>query len=225
MEPATRAGLARQLSLGNAERKRRPPARPPDAGRGTGVRFGGWAGRRFARALLRGRGRAGAGLVRARAFRHLRGRWLWRAFAAALLVAFATRLAYVTSWDVAEGHTGRVAARVFDETTGVVLAAPLIAGLLWLARRWPLAGVTVIHRFGRIAPGENIVLVATASAHRRAAFEAAEFLMDFLKTRAPFWKREHPRDGEPGPWVEARRDDDHAAERWGGLAAHSPWGA
>jgi molybdopterin synthase catalytic subunit len=93
------------------------------------------------------------------------------------------------------------------------------------ARRWPLTGVTVIHRFGRIEPGGNIVLVATASAHRRAAFEAAEFLMDYLKTRAPFWKREHGRDGEPGAWVAAKSDDDHAAESWGSLAAHSPWGA
>ena len=56
--------------------------------------------------------------------------------------------------------------------------------------RWPLQGLTVIHRFGRIAPGENIVLVVTASSHRQAAFEAAEFLMDYLKTNAPFWKRE-----------------------------------
>ena len=82
------------------------------------------------------------------------------------------------------------------------------------ARRWPLAGVTVIHRFGRIEPGENIVLVATASAHRRAAFEAAEFLMDYLKTRAPFWKREHLKDGTVGAWVEAKDLDDLAAERW-----------
>ncbi|WOH69729.1 molybdenum cofactor biosynthesis protein MoaE [Bradyrhizobium sp. BWA-3-5] len=78
--------------------------------------------------------------------------------------------------------------------------------------RWPLQGLTVIHRFGRIAPGENIVLVVTASAHRQAAFEAAEFLMDYLKTSAPFWKRE---EGENGAaWVEARDHDDAAAARW-----------
>jgi molybdopterin synthase catalytic subunit len=82
------------------------------------------------------------------------------------------------------------------------------------AARWPLDGASVIHRFGRIAPGENIVLVATASAHRRAAFEAAAFLMDFLKTRAPFWKREHLADGTVGAWVEAKGEDDQAAERW-----------
>ncbi len=56
--------------------------------------------------------------------------------------------------------------------------------------RWPLTGLTIIHRFGRIVPGENIVLVVTASSHREAAFQGAEFLMDYLKTRAPFWKRE-----------------------------------
>jgi molybdopterin synthase catalytic subunit len=81
-------------------------------------------------------------------------------------------------------------------------------------RRWPLAGLTVIHRFGRITPGENIVLVLTASAHRAAAFEAAAFLMDFLKTRAPFWKREHLKDGSAGVWVEAKAADDDAAARW-----------
>jgi molybdopterin synthase catalytic subunit len=81
-------------------------------------------------------------------------------------------------------------------------------------RRWPLAGVTVIHRYGTIAPGQNIVLVLTASTHRQAAFEAAAFLMDFLKTRAPFWKREHLKDGSTGGWVEAKDADDDAAARW-----------
>lgn len=80
--------------------------------------------------------------------------------------------------------------------------------------RWALQGVTVIHRFGTIATGDAIVLVATASAHRAVAFEAAEFLMDFLKTRAPFWKREHLRDGTIGGWIEAKSEDDFAAERW-----------
>ena len=83
-------------------------------------------------------------------------------------------------------------------------------------RRWPLAGVTVIHRYGRIAPGENIVLVLTASAHRQAAFAAAAFLVDFLKTRAPFWKRERLSDGSTGTWVEATGEDAAAAERWEG---------
>jgi molybdopterin synthase catalytic subunit len=78
--------------------------------------------------------------------------------------------------------------------------------------RWPLLGVTVIHRHGRIEPGEDIVLVVTASAHREAAFAAAEFLMDYLKTRAPFWKQVEQADRRT--WVEARGVDDEAAARW-----------
>ncbi|WP_407177006.1 molybdenum cofactor biosynthesis protein MoaE [Bradyrhizobium sp. STM 3562] len=78
--------------------------------------------------------------------------------------------------------------------------------------RWPLYGVTVIHRVGRLTPGQNIVLVLTASAHRQAAFEAAEFLMDYLKTSAPFWKQEENASGSN--WVEAQAHDDAAAARW-----------
>jgi molybdopterin synthase catalytic subunit len=78
--------------------------------------------------------------------------------------------------------------------------------------RWPLTGLTVIHRVGRVAPGENIVLVLTASRHRQAAFQAAEFLMDYLKTSAPFWKREETPAGTS--WVDARQHDDAAAARW-----------
>ena len=83
-------------------------------------------------------------------------------------------------------------------------------------QRWPLLGVTVIHRYGRIAPGEGIVLVVTASTHRQAAFAAAEFLMDYLKTRAPFWKQVEKIGGKTSDkiWVEARTTDDTAAERW-----------
>ena len=79
-------------------------------------------------------------------------------------------------------------------------------------QRWPLTGLTVIHRYGRIVPGENIVLVVTASSHREAAFEAAEFLMDYLKTKAPFWKREEGAGGSA--WVDAAAHDDAAAARW-----------
>jgi molybdopterin synthase catalytic subunit len=79
-------------------------------------------------------------------------------------------------------------------------------------RRWRLADVAVVHRYGRIAPGENIVLVVTAAAHRQEAFAAAEFLMDYLKTRAPFWKLEERAKG--AAWVEAKAADDAAAERW-----------
>jgi|SRR5579871_6029495 len=78
--------------------------------------------------------------------------------------------------------------------------------------RWPLSGIRVIHRTGRIAPGENIVLVVTASQHRHAAFEAAEFMMDYLKANAPFWKRVEAADSSK--WVEARDHDDNAAARW-----------
>ena len=82
------------------------------------------------------------------------------------------------------------------------------------ARRWPIFAATAIHRTGKIAPGEPIVFVATTSAHRAAAFAAAEFLMDFLKTRAPFWKKEHALDGSAGDWVAAKDEDDAALERW-----------
>ena len=79
-------------------------------------------------------------------------------------------------------------------------------------RRWELRGVTVIHRYGRLEPGENIVLVVTAAEHRHDAFAAAEFIMDFLKTKAPIWKREERPDG--ARWIEAKDTDDAAAARW-----------
>src|SRR5712692_4885678 len=89
-------------------------------------------------------------------------------------------------------------------------------------RRWPLLGVTVIHRFGRLTPGEDIVLVITAAAHRQDAFAAAEFLMDYLKTRAPFWKQVEYAGGKTGSetagsekiWVDAKQSDDASADRW-----------
>jgi molybdopterin synthase catalytic subunit len=81
------------------------------------------------------------------------------------------------------------------------------------AARWPLTGCTVIHRVGPLTPGEGIVLVLTASAHRTAALEACAFLIDWLKTRAPFWKREEFAGGE-ARWVAARASDDETAARW-----------
>jgi molybdopterin synthase catalytic subunit len=81
-------------------------------------------------------------------------------------------------------------------------------------KRWSLQGLTAIHRYGKIEPGENIVLVVAASSHRHAAFEAASFLMDFLKSRAPFWKKEHRADGSEGGWVDAKEADEEAARRW-----------
>ena len=79
-------------------------------------------------------------------------------------------------------------------------------------RRWPLDATLIIHRVGRLEPGDRIVLVACASAHRQAALESCAFLIDWLKTKAPFWKREETATGER--WVEARASDDQAAERW-----------
>ena len=81
-------------------------------------------------------------------------------------------------------------------------------------RRWPVDGVLVIHRYGLIRPGEPIVLVATTSRHREEAFAAAAYLMDFLKTRAPFWKKTHGPD-TAGDWVAAKAQDDAAAAKWG----------
>ena len=83
--------------------------------------------------------------------------------------------------------------------------------------RWALLGCTVVHRYGRLLPGEPIVLVLTASAHRQAALDATTFLIDWLKTRAPFWKQEELADGG-AHWVEAREADDAAAARWGAAA-------
>lgn len=79
--------------------------------------------------------------------------------------------------------------------------------------RWPLKGCTVIHRVGPLQPGENIVLVIAASSHRQAALDATSFLIDWLKTKAPFWKREDLQSGA-GAWVDAREEDDAAADRW-----------
>jgi molybdopterin synthase catalytic subunit len=79
-------------------------------------------------------------------------------------------------------------------------------------RRWPLEDVLIIHRYGRLLPGEQIVLVATASAHRHAAFESCQFLIDWRKTKAPFWKREETPESER--WVDAQASDDAAARRW-----------
>ncbi|MBT5050605.1 MAG: molybdenum cofactor biosynthesis protein MoaE [Rhodospirillaceae bacterium] len=79
-------------------------------------------------------------------------------------------------------------------------------------QRWPLQEVLIIHRYGKLLPGDRIVLVATASAHREASLESCQFLIDWLKTKAPFWKLEDMESGEK--WVTARDEDDKAAERW-----------
>ncbi|MCM2290095.1 MAG: molybdopterin synthase catalytic subunit MoaE [Sulfuritalea sp.] len=94
------------------------------------------------------------------------------------------------------GMTEKALAAIVDEARG----------------RWDIYGVRVIHRVGRLLPGDRIVFVAVSSAHRGAAFAACEFIMDYLKTRAPFWKKEETPEG--GRWVDARDSDDHAAGRW-----------
>jgi molybdopterin synthase catalytic subunit len=107
--------------------------------------------------------------------------------------------------------TGGLTAMEIEHYPGMTERA--IAGIVAEAtRRWDLADVLVIHRHGRLVPGEAIMMVATAARHRQPAFEAAEFLMDYLKSRAPFWKKEYRGDG--AEWVAARDDDEAALDRW-----------
>jgi molybdopterin synthase catalytic subunit len=108
---------------------------------------------------------------------------------------------------------GTLAALELEHYPGMA-EAEIARAVVEAEARWPLLGVTAIHRWGRIQPGEPIVLVAVASAHRGEAFAAAAMLMDFLKTRAPFWKRALRADGRVGGWVEAREADDASAARW-----------
>ena len=88
------------------------------------------------------------------------------------------------------------------------------ASLCEAAARWPIEGIVAIHRYGLIRPGEPIVLAVTASTHRAEAFAAASFLMDYLKTEAPFWKKQHLADQASGDWVEAKAQDQAAAQKW-----------
>jgi molybdopterin synthase catalytic subunit len=112
--------------------------------------------------------------------------------------------------DVNEGSG--VAAMTLEHYPGMTEKA-LAALVEEATARWSLLDATVIHRVGRLLPGDPIVLVAVASSHRAEAFAACEFIMDYLKTRAPFWKKEETPDGER--WVDARASDDAAAARWG----------
>ena len=108
---------------------------------------------------------------------------------------------------------GGVAAMSLEHYPGMTEKA--LAGIVEEARgRWDIFRVRVIHRVGDLNPGDRIVYVGVSSAHRGEAFAACEFIMDFLKTRAPFWKKEQTPDG--ARWVDARESDDKAAERWGG---------
>ncbi len=108
---------------------------------------------------------------------------------------------------------GRLAALEIEHYPGMAEAE--IARVVEAAEtRWPLLGVTAIHRYGTLAPGAQIVLVAVAAAHRGEAFAAAEMLMDYLKTQAPFWKRARRADGSTDEWIEAKSSDDAQAARW-----------
>ncbi|MNN02248.1 Molybdopterin synthase catalytic subunit [compost metagenome] len=104
-----------------------------------------------------------------------------------------------------------VAAMTLEHYPGMTEKA--LAGIVEQAKeRWPLLGVEIVHRVGHLQPGEPIVFVGTASSHRQAAFDACNFIMDYLKTRAPFWKREDTPDG--ARWVDGRDSDQAAAQRW-----------
>ena len=119
--------------------------------------------------------------------------------------------ALVTFSGIVRGGTGDVAAMTLEHYPGMTEAA--LEEIEAEARaRWDLSASLIIHRVGRLAPGENIMMVAAAARHRKAAFEAAEFLMDYLKTRAPFWKKEETPEG--ARWVDAREEDDEATARW-----------
>ena len=121
--------------------------------------------------------------------------------------------ALVTFTGLCRDEGGRLAALELEHYPGMAEAE--IARICRIAiERSPVTGLTAIHRFGRIPPGGNIVLVLAASAHRQAAFDAANFVMDYLKTSAPFWKKEHFVDGSEGGWVSAKDADDAAFQRW-----------
>lgn len=111
------------------------------------------------------------------------------------------------------GQGKNVQAMTLEHYPGMTETA-LAEIVAWAHQRWALLGVRVIHRHGRLLPGDRIVFVGVASAHRGDAFAACQFIMDYLKTRAPFWKREETPDGSH--WVDAKESDDQAAARWEG---------
>ena len=121
--------------------------------------------------------------------------------------------AVVTFSGLCRDEAGRLAALELEHYPGMA-EAEIGRIAREAAERWPLLGLTAIHRYGKLKPGDNIVLVAAASTHRQAAFDAASFLMDFLKSCAPFWKKEHLSDGSQGGWVDAKETDEEAARRW-----------
>ena len=121
--------------------------------------------------------------------------------------------AVVSFSGICRGHEdgGAIAALTLEHYPGMA-EEEIARHVAEAENRWPLLGVTVVHRHGRLVPGDNIVLVVTAAAHRQDAFAAAEFLMDYLKTRAPFWKQEER--GARSTWVDAKAADDASVQRW-----------
>ncbi|MBJ3776837.1 molybdenum cofactor biosynthesis protein MoaE [Acuticoccus mangrovi] len=121
--------------------------------------------------------------------------------------------AVATFLGLCRGEAGRLTGLELEHYPGMAEAE--ITRIAQAAmERWPVQAIHAVHRHGLVGVGEPIVFVAARSAHRDAAFDAVRFVMDFLKTEAPFWKREHLLDGTTGPWVEAKDADDRARERW-----------
>lgn len=121
--------------------------------------------------------------------------------------------AVVTFSGFCRDENGRLSGLELEHYPGMAEAE--IARLAMIAiSKWDLTALTAIHRYGLVSVGENIVFIAVASAHRHAAFEAASFIMDYLKTSAPFWKREHNADGSRGDWVAPKQSDEVAQKRW-----------
>ncbi len=121
--------------------------------------------------------------------------------------------AVVTFTGLCRDEQGALSALELEHYPGMAEAEMRRIGDL-AVQRFALTGLTAIHRIGKIAPGQNIVLVIATAPHRQAAFDGASFMMDFLKTSAPFWKKEHKADGSAGGWVAAKDADDRAREKW-----------
>lgn len=121
--------------------------------------------------------------------------------------------AVVSFVGLCRGEQNTLSALELEHYPGMAEAEMLRIATLAI-ERFGLMGLTAVHRHGKIGPGENIVLVIAASPHRQAAFDGANFVMDFLKTSAPFWKKEHGKDGTPRDWVAAKDADDSARDKW-----------
>lgn len=121
--------------------------------------------------------------------------------------------AVVTFTGLCRDDGGTLSALELEHYPGMAEAEMLRIATLAI-ERFALLGLTAIHRYGKIATGENIVLVIAASRHRQAAFDGANFVMDYLKTAAPFWKKEHGKNGKAGDWISAKDADESAKDKW-----------